>query len=65
MLYISVANPLPPRTAEHRHEGNRMALANIRERLLLAYGERARLAIDATAESFQVTVLFPRLEEAA
>ena len=64
MLYISVANPLPPRTAG-RHEGNRMALANIRERLLLAYGERARLAIDATAESFQVTVMFPRLEEAA
>jgi two-component system sensor histidine kinase AlgZ len=65
MLYICVANPVPPSAAGHRHEGNRMALANIRERLLLAYGESARLAIDATTESFRVTVMFPRLEQAA
>jgi two-component system, LytTR family, sensor histidine kinase AlgZ len=65
MLYICVANPLPPGTSLHRHEGNRMALANIRERLLLAYGERARLAIEPGAESFRVTVMFPLHEAAA
>ena len=65
MLYISVANPLPPGAGMNRHEGNRMALANIRERLLLAYGERARLAIEPTAETFRVTVMFPMHEAAA
>jgi two-component system sensor histidine kinase AlgZ len=65
MLYISVANPLPPGAGLNRHEGNRMALANIRERLLLAYGESARLAIEPTAETFRVTVMFPMHEAAA
>jgi two-component system, LytTR family, sensor histidine kinase AlgZ len=65
MLFISVANPLPPGAGLSRHEGNRMALANIRERLLLAYGEQARLSIEPGAESFRVTVMFPMREAAA
>jgi hypothetical protein len=42
-----------------------MALANIRERLLLAYGPRARLAIEPSADSYRVTLMFPLCEKAA
>jgi two-component system sensor histidine kinase AlgZ len=65
MLYISIANPLPPETDATRRDGNRMALANIRERLALAYGERASLAIEPTGDTFRVTVRFPMHEAAA
>jgi two-component system sensor histidine kinase AlgZ len=65
MLYLSVANPLPPGESMHRHEGNRMALANIRERLLLACGRRAKLAIDDGPDTFRVTVAFPYREKGA
>jgi two-component system sensor histidine kinase AlgZ len=65
MLYISIANPLPPATDASRRDGNRMALANIRERLALAYGERAGLAIEPTTDSFTVTVSIPMHEAAA
>jgi two-component system, LytTR family, sensor histidine kinase AlgZ len=65
MLYISVSNPLPPGEGLHRHEGNRMALANIRERLLLACGQRARLAIEPGTDTFRVTLAFPLREQGA
>jgi len=65
MLYISIVNPLPPATDTSRRGGNRMALANIRERLALAYGSRAGLAVEPTADSFRVTVSIPMREAAA
>jgi two-component system sensor histidine kinase AlgZ len=65
MLYISVSNPLPSATPSHRPEGNRMALANISERLALAYGQRARLAVEPGDGSYRVTVMFPAQEKAA
>ena len=42
-----------------------MALANIRERLSLAYGTRAELAVEPTTDSFRVTVSIPMQERAA
>jgi len=60
MVTIMVTNPLPEEHAR-RKPGHRLALDNIRQRLELAYGHRARLEIDAAAESFRVLVGFPRL----
>ncbi|MFO7901885.1 MAG: histidine kinase, partial [Pirellulaceae bacterium] len=49
---VRVENPWPGPDASEQGEGNRMALDNIRQRLELAYGERASLKIDSTGERF-------------
>ena len=43
-------------------ESNRMALDNIRQRLELAYGERASLKIDSTADRFSAEIRVPITE---
>jgi two-component system sensor histidine kinase AlgZ len=50
-------SPLP-------REGNRMALANIRERLELMYGERATIKSGRFDDEFIVTLRFPYVEAA-
>jgi two-component system sensor histidine kinase AlgZ len=42
-LHLELSNPLPPKGAAAIHRGNRLALANIRERLALAYDLEATL----------------------
>jgi two-component system sensor histidine kinase AlgZ len=61
MVYISIRNRLPI-TKFQSEPGNRIALDNIGERLILALGSRARLsrAIDQT--HYQVSVAFPLTE---
>jgi len=64
-ITIVVRNPLeadPPLAAR---DGNRLALANIRERLALMYGERALLKSGRFDNEFIVTLRFPLLEKAA
>ncbi len=58
MLYLSVRNPLP---AEPRRKvaGNRIAVENIRERLLLAFGPKARLSTAIDATHYQVSIGLP------
>lgn len=58
MIYLSVRNLLPI-TKYQSGPGNQIALDNIRERLSLAFGSRARLsrAIDQT--HYQVSIAFP------
>jgi two-component system, LytTR family, sensor histidine kinase AlgZ len=43
-------------------EGNRLALANIRERLALMYGERALVKAGQFGEEYIVTLRFPHIE---
>lgn len=43
-------------------EGNRLALANIRERLALMYGERALVKAGQFEEEYIVTLRFPHIE---
>ncbi len=58
-LRISVSNPLPPTSARNGRSGSQIALANIRERLALAFGARASLeAVEANGR-FEVTLVFP------
>jgi two-component system sensor histidine kinase AlgZ len=65
-LELAVANPLAPDDAGPARTGNRIALANIRERLALAYGERAQLDAGPEAQRFVVRVRLPlRVPDAA
>ncbi|HTU66726.1 MAG TPA: sensor histidine kinase [Steroidobacteraceae bacterium] len=58
MIAIVVRNPVPPANLTVR-EGNRLALANIRERLDLMYGERATVKAGRFDEEYIVTLRFP------
>jgi len=54
---------LDPQPGER--DGNRLALANIRERLALMYGERALLKAGHFDAEYIVTLRFPLIERAA
>lgn len=57
---LEVANPLPAGGhAGTGSRGNRMALENIRQRLELAYGDRARLDQSAEETYYRVRLSFP------
>lgn len=58
MLTITVSNPLPE-SGTPRQSGNRIALDNIRQRLELAYGKRARMEVESAADRFRVLIGFP------
>jgi two-component system, LytTR family, sensor histidine kinase AlgZ len=58
MITIVVRNPLPAANLTMR-DGNRLALANIKERLELMYGERATVKAGRFDEEYIVTLRFP------
>jgi two-component system sensor histidine kinase AlgZ len=57
-LQISVSNPVAPGKARNK-DGNKMAMANIRQRFELAYGSRASVSIDDQNDCYTVTLRFP------
>jgi two-component system, LytTR family, sensor histidine kinase AlgZ len=63
LVTIVVRNPLDPLPGER--EGNRLALANIRERLSLMYGERALMKSGRFDGEYIVTLRFPLIERPA
>jgi two-component system, LytTR family, sensor histidine kinase AlgZ len=63
LVTIVVRNPLDPSPGER--EGNRLALANIRERLSLMYGERALMKSGRFDGEYIVTLRFPLIEKPA
>jgi two-component system sensor histidine kinase AlgZ len=63
LVTIVVRNPLDP--APGQREGNRLALANIRERLSLMYGERALMKSGRFDGEYIVTLRFPLIEKPA
>jgi two-component system sensor histidine kinase AlgZ len=63
LVTIVVRNPLDPTPGVR--EGNRLALANIRERLSLMYGERALMKSGRFDLEYIVTLRFPLIERAA
>ena len=63
LVTIVVRNPLDP--APGLREGNRLALANIRERLSLMYGERALMKSGRFDAEYIVTLRFPLVEKPA
>lgn len=63
LITLVVRNPLDP--SPGMREGNRLALANIRERLSLMYGERALMKSGRFDAEYIVTLRFPLLERRA
>jgi two-component system, LytTR family, sensor histidine kinase AlgZ len=60
LVTVVVRNPLDPQPG--MREGNRLALANIRERLSLMYGERALMKSGRFDGEYIVTLRFPLIE---
>ena len=58
MITIVVKNPVPAANLTMR-DGNRLALANIKERLDLMYGERATVKAGRFDDQYIVTLRFP------
>jgi len=65
MLNIMISNPLPDagRSASHAR-GNKIAMANIRERLDTQFGDRAALQAFAEGEQYHVKIKIPITGEA-
>ncbi len=61
-LEIVVSNPVAPGKARDK-DGNKMALANIRQRFELAYGSRATVDVDSADNHYSVLLRFPFDEE--
>lgn len=57
-LHIDVANPVAS-DQSGRKGGNQMAMANIRQRFELAYGNRASVMVEETADNYNVKLRFP------
>ncbi len=63
-LRIAIRNPVAPDQARNK-AGNKMAMANIRQRFELAYGNRATVEIQETDSDYSVQLQFPCDESAA
>lgn len=63
LITIVVRNPVGDR--QNEREGNRLALANIRERLGLLYGERGLVKAGRFGAEYIVTLRFPHIETRA
>ncbi len=62
MLRLSVANPIPTDPHPREREGNRIAIANITQRLQLAFPGQSGIETTQTAENYVVTLTFPCVE---
>lgn len=60
LVTVVVRNPVAER--QNDREGNKLALANIRERLSLMYGERALVKAGRFDSEYIVTMRFPHVE---
>jgi two-component system sensor histidine kinase AlgZ len=60
-IEVTITNPVDtaPSHDEHGHDGNRMALENIRERLQLVCGKRGRLETTEQDGEFRATLVLP------
>ena len=63
LITLVVRNPAAE--VDSSREGNRLALANVRERLALMYGERALVKAGRFDSEYVVTLRFPHVESAS
>ena len=59
MVEITISNPVPADGSYVPHRGNQIAQENIRQRLLLAFGETARLETVLMDGDYRVTLRYP------
>jgi two-component system sensor histidine kinase AlgZ len=64
-LSVEIANPCGSAESGNHHAGNRMALANIRERLALFFDLEASLTTETAGRRFQVRIELPYRREGA
>ncbi|MDH3589568.1 MAG: sensor histidine kinase, partial [Gammaproteobacteria bacterium] len=62
-IFIEIENPITSNSAARRHDGNQMALENVRQRLELAFGDRASLEIESGEKHFVATLRLPAAEK--
>ncbi|TAJ76029.1 MAG: sensor histidine kinase [Gallionellaceae bacterium] len=60
-MHLDVYNPCQPHG--RTHTGNKIALANIRERLALQFDVEARYSVDAGEDYYRVHILIPYVRE--
>jgi two-component system sensor histidine kinase AlgZ len=60
-LHLDVYNPFQPH--QSRHDGNKLALANIRERLSLLFDVEASYSVDAGEHYYRVHIIIPYVRE--
>ena len=60
MLDVVVSNPVPPAGTTSHSKGNHIAQENLRNRLRLAYGDRANLKIIKTEHQYRVSFSIPK-----
>ncbi|VAW65756.1 hypothetical protein MNBD_GAMMA11-1783 [hydrothermal vent metagenome] len=58
-LCLSVSNPVSEENSMSRHEGNHMAQANIKTRLMLMYADEAEFRIKAESKMYTVFIGIP------
>ncbi len=58
-ICISITNPLAARGDTRQHEGNRIAVENIRQRLAAIYGEQGNLTTQSDTDSYITTITLP------
>jgi two-component system sensor histidine kinase AlgZ len=58
-IRLAVVNPVPDNTHSKEHEGNRLALDNIKQRLELAWPEKSSVTVENPPGFFSVTLSFP------
>ena len=63
-LEMTISNPVAEGEKRAR-SGNKMALANIRQRFELAYGHRATVTVEDSGDAYAVKLRFPHDERAA
>lgn len=59
-LDVVVSNPVPPAGTTSHSKGNHIAQENLKNRLRLAYGERANLKIIKTEHQYRVSFSIPK-----
>ena len=60
MLDVVVTNPVPPEGANSHQKGNHIAQENLKNRLRIAYGDRANLKITKTDHQYRVSFSIPK-----
>ena len=63
VLRLSVTNPIPTDPHPREREGNRIAIANITQRLELAFPGKSGIETTQTADNYVVTLTFPCIEQ--
>ena len=58
-VHIVLRNPYLEEAQHHHHKGNKMAMANITQRLLLHYDAEASLINQVTGQYYQVHIIIP------